>query len=201
MGGSFDPVHNAHLMVARAAAGMGLDRVMLAPARQPPHKNRPDMADPYHRFAMTALATAREKTLCVSSIELCREGPSYTIDTVRQLERAGHHVVLIMGSDSLAEIETWRDCHDLLDLASVIVYPREPLIGPRLQEELPDWVRAKHEAGSITVLDQKPDTVSSTAVRALIRSQGTAPGLIPESVERYIIKHRIYAGGLEGSTD
>ena len=201
MGGSFDPVHNAHLKVARAAAGGGLDSVMLAPARQPPHKNRPDMADPFHRFAMTALATAEDASLCVTPIELYREGPSYTIDTVRHFRKAGHQVVLIMGSDSLAEIETWRDCRELLDLASVMVYPRVPLVGDRFEEILPDWIRAKRDAGVIVHLDRVPDATSSTTVRALLRSRGTAPGLIPESVERYIIKHRIYAGGLEGSTD
>lgn len=201
MGGSFDPVHNAHLKVARAAADRGLDQVVLAPARRPPHKNRPDMADPFHRFAMTALATAEDATLCVTPIELYREGPSYTIDTVKHFKKAGHQVVLIMGSDSLAEIETWRDCHELLDLASVMVYPRLPLVGDHYEGKLPEWIRAKRDAGLIVDLEHEPDTTSSTAVRALLRSRGTAPGLIPESVERYIIKHRIYAGGLEGPTE
>lgn len=201
MGGSFDPVHNAHLKLARAAAALGLDYVVLAPARQPPHKNRPDMAHPFHRFAMTALATADDANLHVSPIELYREGPSYTIDTVRHFSEAGHQVVLIMGSDSLAEIETWRDCHELLNLASVMVYPRLPLVGDVFVAKLPGWIRAKRDAGVIVDLVQEPDTISSTSVRALLRSQGTAPGLIPASVERYIIKHRIYAGGLEGPTD
>ena len=201
MGGSFDPVHNGHLKVARAAARLGLDLVVLAPARQPPHKNRPDMAHPFHRFAMTALATADDANLCVSPIELYREGPSYTIDTVRHFRRAGHDVVLIMGSDSLAELETWRDCHDLLELASIMVYPREPFVGELLEEKLPGWIRAKRDAGVIVEVGREHDATSSTSVRELLRAEGSATGLIPAAVERYIIKHRIYAGGLEGPAD
>lgn len=201
MGGTFDPVHNGHMRVARAAAAWGLDRVALVPARRPPHKDRGDMAEPYHRFAMAALAAGSDDRLVVSAHEVTREGPGYTIDTVRHFADRGHNVVLIMGSDSLAEFETWRECRALLELARLIVYPRRPHVGDPIEARLPGWIRDKRREGWIVPLDGEPDDTSSSQVRALLRSGGSARALVPELVERYIIKHRLYTGGLEGTTD
>jgi nicotinate-nucleotide adenylyltransferase len=201
MGGTFDPVHNGHLQVARAAAPYGLDRVALVPARRPPHKDRDDMADPYHRFAMAALAAAGDDRICVSSHEVARDGPSYTIDTVRHFAGRGHDVTLILGSDSLAELETWRECRALLDLARLLVYPRRPYLGDPLESRLPGWIRDRRSAGAILWLDGEPVETSSTQVRALLRAGGSAQALVPQPVERYILKHRLYTGGLEGATE
>lgn len=197
MGGTFDPVHNGHLRVARAAAASGLDAVWLVPARWPPHKDRDDMAGPYHRFAMAALATSGDDRILASSLELERDGPSYTIDTVRLCAGLGHVVTLILGSDSLAEIETWREGAALVELARVLVYPRSPLTGPALESRLPGWIRCRLRDGGIVQLEGEPEPTSSTRVRDLLRSGGSARGLVPESVERYIVKHRLYAGTRE----
>src|SRR5688572_19796885 len=147
MGGTFDPVHRGHLRVAEAALRRGLDRVDFVPARRPPHKQRPDMTGPFHRFAMAALATSGRPGLGVSAYEISRDVPSYTIETVRHFSDQGHAVTLIMGSDSLADIETWRECRELLDLARVLVYPRRPALPGSLEDRLPDWVRARMVPG------------------------------------------------------
>lgn len=198
MGGTFDPIHNGHLKVARAAAGLGLDRVALVPARLPPHKDRVDLADPFHRFAMSALATIGDDRLCVSACEVAREGPSYTIETVRSFIEDGMDVTLIMGSDSLAEIETWRDCHELLDLVQVIVYPRAPMLAAQLEQRLPDWVMRLWKGGAIVYLDGSIDETSSTVIRSLLREGRPAVGLLPAEVARYISKHRLYVEGTGG---
>ena len=159
------------------------------------------MADPFHRFAMAALATSQDERLVVSAHEVAREGPSYTIDTVRHFAGHERHLALILGSDSLAEIESWRECRALLDLAPLIVYPRRPHVDGLLDDRLAGWIREKRAAGSIVTLDCEPDDIFSTQVRALLRSGQFAGALVPEAVERYIIKHRLYTGGLEETTD
>ncbi|HET9480926.1 MAG TPA: nicotinate (nicotinamide) nucleotide adenylyltransferase, partial [Candidatus Polarisedimenticolia bacterium] len=143
LGGTFDPIHRGHLRVAQAAAAAGVDLVALMPVRRPPHKDRDDIAGAYHRFAMAALAAAGERKVTVSTFEVTREAPSYTIDTVRHFVGAGHQVCLIMGSDSLSEIESWRDCRTLIEMAGVIVYPRRPLVPGVLEAKLPDWLRER----------------------------------------------------------
>lgn len=198
MGGTFDPIHNGHLVVARAALRLGLERVALVPARLPPHKDREDIADPFHRFAMIALAAAEDDGLRVSACEVARQGPSYTIETVRRFIASGMDVTLIMGSDSLAEIETWRECRELLDLADVIVYPRAPIVAPELWRRLPGWVNEKLNAGSIRYVDAPVDRTSSTEVRRLLRQGLPAAGLLPAAVSRYIVRHRLYVEGTEG---
>lgn len=198
MGGTFDPIHNGHLRVARAAAKLGLDRVALVPVRLPPHKDRADLADPFHRFAMSALATIGDEKLCVSACEVAREGPSYTIETVRHFIAAGMDVTLIMGSDSLAEIETWRECRALLELVQVIVYPRAPILAAELEQRLPDWVMRLWKGGAIVYIDGSVDETSSTVVRRLLKAGGPAADLLPAEVAQYIIKHRLYVEGTEG---
>lgn len=202
MGGTFDPIHNGHLRVARAALARGLDRLDFVPARRPPHKTRDDMTDPFHRFAMAALATLGEDRLGVSACEVAREGPSYTIDTVRQFVAPGTELFLIMGSDSLAEIDTWRECRVLLDLVRVLVYARRPYAllppGPFVRR-LPEWVRPRWESGSISVLDGPPDETSSTAIRAHLRAGRPASDFLPPAVAEYVTKHHLYAVGSERS--
>ena len=195
MGGTFDPIHNGHLRVARAALESGLDRVDFVPAHRPPHKTREDITSPYQRFAMAALATVSESRLGVSAFEVAREGVSFTIDTVRSFAGRGHELFLIMGSDSLAEIDTWRECRDLLELAGLRVYSRRPVLMRPLDQfktRLPEWVRARWDAGSIVELPGPPEDVSSTGIRDLVRSRRSASHLMPPAVDEFITKHHLY---------
>jgi len=200
MGGTFDPIHRAHLKVARAAVRHGLDFVLFVPAHQPPHKSRPDITDPFHRYAMAALATQGEPRLGVSPFEVARRGTSYTIDTVRHFGASGDEITLIMGTDSLVEIDTWRDCRELLERARIIAYPRRPDVGPDLAGRLPEWVRSKL-GDEITCLEGLPDETSSTTLRRLLAGRGDVSDLVPEPVAEYIHKHDLYVNGPEGPTD
>lgn len=198
MGGTFDPVHRGHQRVAAAALECGLDRVLLVPTRRPPHKEARDISDSYHRFAMAALATAGRDRIGVSAWEVTRDAPSYTIDTVRHFSSAGHEVILIVGTDSLAELETWRDARALIEESGVAAYPRRPLTPDRLEEALPGWIRQKISAeatagrGRVTMLKGEPDDTSATGIRGMIRGSRPVTGLLDPAVEEYILKQGLY---------
>jgi nicotinate-nucleotide adenylyltransferase len=199
MGGTFDPIHRGHLRVARAAlAGAeGLDRVDFVPARQAPHKTRGPGAGPFDRFAMAALATAGDDRLGVWDFELSRDHPSWTIETVREAAGRGHEVTLIMGSDSLADLESWRESREILERARVLVYPRQPAVGEALASRLPPWIRRRMEppGPTIAVLAKETDDVSSSDIRDRLRAGRSITGLTPSTVEEYIRKHHLYVHG------
>jgi len=193
-GGTFDPPHRGHLAIAGAALRQGLDRVALVPARRPPHKDPAGITDPFHRFAMAALAADGVERLMVLPIEVKREGPSYTIDTVRHFLAAGDDVTLIMGADSLAEIDTWKEGDRIVESARIAVYPRRPLEIGRLAERLP-------AAARLLVLEGPEDEVSASAIRRLAAAGEPFDDLVPAAVARYIRKHRVYLNPVEGMTD
>ena len=206
LGGTFDPIHHGHMAVARSAAACGMDRVLLVPARRPPHKEREGIMDPFHRFAMVALATTSDERLGVSPFELARAETSYTIETVRHFLGAGHQVTLIMGSDSLVELESWRECRALLDLAGVLAYPRMPYLPDDLPQRLPAWIRSRLDpgwdaAGAIRILNGSPVDASSTEIRDRLTAGKPVTGLVPAATEEYIRKHGLYAPLPEGRTD
>jgi len=201
LGGTFDPIHTGHIRVARAALAAGLSRVVLVPARQAPHKSGLSTTDPFHRFALAALAAVGETSVGVSSYEVLREEPSYTINTVRYFRDRGAQVALIMGTDSLVEVETWRDCRELLDTAAILAYPRRPFLGDTVAPKLPDWIRGRLAAdgagrpGTVQILAGPPDDVSSTLIRDRIRRSEPLDGLLTPAVEEYVRKNGLYAGG------
>jgi len=198
MGGTFDPIHRGHLRLAQAGLARGLERVEMMPARRPPHKHRPDIAGPFHRFAMAALGAAGQPGLGVSDFEISRDTPSYTIETVRHFTTLGHDVTLIMGSDSLADIESWRDYRELLDRARVMVYPRRPATVDDLAAHLPAWVRERMERqpSAIEVMNEPLDEVSSSEIRERIRIGHPLDGMLPPAVEEYVLKQGLYVAGV-----
>src|SRR5262245_6895898 len=127
-GGTFDPVHNGHITVARSVSRLfGLDRVIFVPACTPPHKRGASISPAYHRFAMLALATEDDAGFLVSTIELDEPERPYAVDTVARLkQQLGSHCRLffIMGADSWAEIRTWHEWEKLLQMCDQIVVTR-----------------------------------------------------------------------------
>jgi nicotinate-nucleotide adenylyltransferase len=199
MGGSFDPVHTAHLALARTAlAHLSLDQVRWIPVGQPWQKAR-RLAAPEHRLAMVTLATQGEPRFTVDDIEIRRDGPSYTLDTVRELQARGglgqearNHWFLIIGQDQYANLPTWHGWHELIDRVTLAVACRGDQ-QPRPARELAD---TPHR---MVVLPMPPMTVSSTDIRARL-AQGDAadtlaPAMVPPAVARYIANHQLYAPG------
>ena len=182
LGGTFDPVHHGHLRAAEnARTALGLDRVAFMPARVPPHRATP-AAPALHRYAMVALAVTGDPAFFASDLELAREGPSYTVDTVRALREHGE-VVLIVGSDNLPLLPGWKDAPQLLELCTVAVVGR-PGQAHAVPAELPG---ARFHA-----VDESEVPVSSSDLRRRVREGRSIRYLTPRSVARYIEDQGLY---------
>lgn len=180
-GGTFDPPHLGHLAVAIAARDtLELDRILLVVANQPWQKvgHRP-VTEARHRLAMTELLVQNSDGLEVSDLEIVRGGMSYTIDTVKQLQEAGHEVVLIMGADAAAGIDSWERATELSRLTRIAVVDRPGYDMP----ELANWSVDKIPAQSISV--------SSSQVRSSMSEGSPATDNIPSAVRRYIDLHHL----------
>jgi nicotinate-nucleotide adenylyltransferase len=195
-GGTFDPPHVGHLALAEAAReSLRLDRVLFVPAGLPPHKGRARLSDVAHRFAMTRLAVRGNGAFTVSALEARRDGPSFTVDTLRALRKRAPraHIFLLMGADSLEEFPTWRDPETILAFATLAVACR-PGVAPAAGRV--PWrgaaLRRLGGAARIAWLGNPGLDVSSSAIRARLRRRRTVRYLIPDAVARYIARHRLY---------
>jgi len=205
LGGTFDPVHLGHVAAGRAAASaLRLDEVRLVPSRLPPHRAVGPRASSHHRFAMAALAALGEPAWTVSDVELGREGPSYSYDTLTALAAGGwrpSQIFFVIGADAFAEIATWSRYPAVLDLAhfAVVTRPGTTLDDvrtrvPALAERLttPDALATRVAPGIVLVTAETPD-VSSTDIRARAARGESLAGLVPAPVEQYIRRHGLYA--------
>ncbi len=184
-GGSFDPVHDAHLALARTALEqLALDEVRWIPVGHAWQKTR-QLADAADREAMVRLAIDGEPRFVLDRSELRRPGISYTLDTVRELAAAhpGDDLVLILGQDQYASLHTWRDWRELLGLVSLAIAGRpgalatvDPLVAQTAQE-----------AVRLPMMD-----ISSTEVRRRVAAGESIAGLVPATVARYIEERRLY---------
>jgi len=185
LGGTFDPIHNGHLEAADAARReLTLDRVMLMPARTPPHRSSEPRASAFHRFAMAALAATTKPGMEVSDLELHREGPSYTSITLQQLHVEGYmpsQLFFILGADAFAEIATWHDYPRLLDFSNFVVVSRPGTSTPH----------ATSGPRIFFVAAETPD-VSSTEIRRRVSAGEPIDGLVPSIVADHIRRHRLY---------
>lgn len=185
LGGSFDPVHNAHVALARVALDqLQLDELRWVPAGQPWQKSR-RLASAADREAMVRLAMGDEPRFVLERCELERPGPSYTLDTVRQLQAAepGAQWFFILGQDQYQGLHTWAGWRELLGLITLAVANRPGA-------ELPvnaEIQAAGHEAVALPMME-----ISSTDIRARIAAGQGAHGLVPDAVARYIDSHHLY---------
>jgi len=208
LGGTFDPIHLGHLAVADAARRMlALDEILLMPSLAPPHRAAGPAASPFHRFAMVAMVCAAHPYLVASDIELVRQGPSYTADTLRRLHAAGYaawQIFFLTGADAFAEIATWRDYPDVLSLSHFVVSSRPGIPATELLARLPDlasrMVTVPEEgvmspdetAPRVFLLDCPTPDVSSTDIRSRSRDGRPIEGLVPSAIERHIRRHGLY---------
>jgi nicotinate-nucleotide adenylyltransferase len=182
-GGSFDPVHHGHLMLAELLReSERLQRIVFVPAWQSPHKPRCG-APGVHRIAMLRLAVRGNAAFRVSDIEMRRGGPSYTIDTVRTFARRWKkRPWLLLGGDALVDLPTWRDSEALRREARIVVFAR------------PGFAAAKRRAARLGFRyhELTLSTLSSSEVRGRVRRGRSIRYRVPEAVRRYIERHRLY---------
>jgi nicotinate (nicotinamide) nucleotide adenylyltransferase len=214
LGGTFDPIHFGHIDAAEAArAAIGLDEIVLVPAHDPPHRNDDPHASSFHRFGLIALAIAERNAYRVSDVELTREGPSYTVDTLQHLHRSGwrpSQLFFILGTDAFAEIATWHEFPAVLDAAHFVVIARPgmtidaalaraPAMKTRIQT-LEGAHRQRDNETAIFLVQATTRDVSSTTIRQRLANRQPIDDLVPEPVARHILAHRLYGavGDLHG---
>jgi nicotinate-nucleotide adenylyltransferase len=203
-GGSFNPPHFGHLRLAEELCEtLRLTRVVFVPSANPPHKSGARMASAHERSEMLRLACAGNKRFEVSDIEIKRDGPSYTVDTLAAIPQENRErVYFVLGSDSLREIHTWKDYERLFTLCNFVVVTRPGLKFETAWACVPDHIRRQyrihdseylHGTGlrvipsSVTGLD-----ISSTMIRGLIGNAKSVRYLTPEPVRIYIQEKGIY---------
>lgn len=192
LGGTFDPPHLGHLWLAALAADeLALDRVLFMPAGRPPHKRGRRISSTSDRLVMTRLAIAGNPAFELCPLEIERPGPSFTVDSVRELRRLhpDAHLYLLMAADSLGQIHTWRDPQRLLALV-------EWAVGPRAGFELPDGGRLRERFGAhasrIHLLGGPALEVSASAIRRRVAEGRTIRYLVPRAVEDHIADRNLY---------
>ena len=203
LGGTFDPIHNGHIAAGVCAqAALGLAQVLVVPSRMPPHRSAG--ASPEDRLALVSMAAAEQQGWTGSDIELKRNGPSYTFDTLTALRATStQQLFFVIGADAFAEIATWSRYPAVLDLAHFAVVARPGTTLDSLQKRLPDLAERmttpdvfKSKAASarlavILIQAETPD-VSSTTIRRRVCAGESISELVPASVASYISTHRLY---------
>lgn len=214
-GGTFNPIHLAHLRAAEEAReALRLDQVLFVPSATPPHKRTRHLAPAVHRLAMVRRAIAGNPAFRVSPIELDRPGRSYSVDTVRMLREqlpAATRFVFLLGLDAFREIDTWKDYRTLFTLVDFAVLSRPPQHAATLRGLLPVAARRQfcygsrqqtlvHTSGTrilfltVTALD-----ISASAIRRRLRRGESVRYLVPAPIEHYIRRHQLYRGGATSS--
>ena len=195
LGGSFDPPHESHLRIARQALDqLPVKRLLVIPSGDHPHKNGAEMADAAHRVAMARLAFAGLEGVSVDDRELHREGPSFTVDTLAELrqEHPGKELFFLIGSDNLPLLPTWHQHHRMLELATVVTWPRQGYpIDPSQLRGL-DLSEREQAALLAHALRLPADDVSATELRAALRAGDGRPAALPTAVADYAAAHGLY---------
>jgi nicotinate-nucleotide adenylyltransferase len=188
MGGTFDPIHHGHLVAAsEVQAWFDLDEVVFVPTGRPYQKSDREISPAEHRYLMTVIATAANPRFRVSRVDIDRAGPTYTIDTLRDLheEMPDAELYFITGADALADIFTWRDVAELFDLANFVGCTRPGYeMDPSTLGSIP--------AERVTLVEIPALAISSTDCRERVARGMPVWYLVPDGVVQYIAKHDLY---------
>ncbi|WP_202710640.1 nicotinate-nucleotide adenylyltransferase [Sporosalibacterium faouarense] len=200
MGGTFDPIHIGHLVIAEEVRNkFNLDKVIFIPSGQPPHKNLSNVTEPEHRYQMTLLATISNPYFEVSSIEMDRAGKTYTVDTIKKLNEVFNEEVdfyFITGADAILDLPTWKNVNELLTLCNFVAATR-PGFGLEKMQKGIEKLEKKYNR-SIYTLIVPALQISSTDIRNRINNNQSIKYLLPESVEHYIYKNNLYKSSENG---
>ncbi|MFN8081763.1 MAG: nicotinate-nucleotide adenylyltransferase [Kineosporiaceae bacterium] len=192
MGGTFDPIHHGHLVAAsEVAAEFDLDEVVFVPTGQPWQKADREVSPAEHRYLMTVVATASNPRFTVSRVDIERPGPTYTIDTLRDLQkqRPGADLFFMTGADALAQILSWKDSDELFELAHFVGVTRP---GHVLDD-------AGLPADRVSLMEVPAMAISSTDCRDRVGRGEPVWYLVPDGVVQYIAKYGLYAPGSTSS--
>jgi nicotinate-nucleotide adenylyltransferase len=193
MGGTFDPPHMAHLIMAEIALSeYKLDRVLFIPAGTPPHKVNSDITDAEDRYAMTLLSIASNPNFYITRMEIERKGPSYSVDTIRELKEiygSGTDIYFILGMDEALDITSWHEAEQLPSLTQFIIAPRPGFDESDIKKRVPNAF-----GNVFNMLSMQPIYIASTDIRNLVERSISVRYLVPETVNEYILKHKLYKG-------
>ncbi len=196
MGGTFDPIHYGHLVLAeQIRTQFNLEKILFIPAGIPPHKLDMDITSSKHRYFMSLLATITNPSFEVSKIEIEEKSISYTVNTIRKLKSIykDGDLYFITGADALYELDTWNDLENLLKMCNFIAATR-PGIDNKLLVEKKDFLNKKYDA-NIIITAVPALAISSTDIRNRIKDGESIKYIVPESVEYYIYKNNLYLEG------
>lgn len=195
LGGTFDPPHNGHLKIAAAArSALGLAQIVFIPAGQPPHKLDDPVSPAATRLAMLELALARHPDFVISRLELLRAGPSYTVDTLRELHQTlgdDAEIYFIMGMDSLQNFHTWHQPQEIVKLCKLAVLRRPgfDVDLDTLEKQVPGVT------ASVVIIPGPEFDISASEIRARVRRGESIRGLVPPAVAAFIKTNRLYKNG------
>lgn len=191
LGGTFDPIHNAHIELAQYAyRELGLDSVMFIPAYIPPHKRNRRITDEQHRLNMVRLATAMYTYFEVSDIELRLKGASYTARTLTELNDGQSQLIFIVGADSFMNLETWHTPEIIFANADIACACRNGVDKETLIIKAQEYKERYN--GTTYILDMPDTDISSTHIREIIRAGGNPSNYIPSAVWNYIQENGLY---------
>ncbi len=195
-GGTFDPIHIGHLIIAeRACEELELNRLLIIPACIPPHKQEKNIVDSEHRYEMVKLATAGNTKFEVSDTELKRHGVSYSVETLRIIQamvRVLSEYYFIIGSDMLPILHTWKEIDKLVDMCTFVVAVRPGFKKENWKKLLPSLSPEIREKVVQHPLENPLVDISSTEIRKRAADGKSIRYLVPEPVEEYIHKHGLY---------
>jgi nicotinate-nucleotide adenylyltransferase len=219
LGGSFNPIHNGHLTIARLVRDqLRLDQVLFIPTGDPPHKRDGSLAPARDRYEMVRLALASTPSFQLSDIEIRRPGKSYSIDTIRELQRQfgpSTELYFLIGLDAFLDLPNWKEPIALLHACRFVVVPRpgqsfQSLANMPLLPALDAHTLTQLDAGTLSQLDIvmssrkgiiclpiPPCSISSSEIRQRIRQRTTQANMLPPPVESYILQHRLYQEGCD----
>ncbi|MDP4119680.1 MAG: nicotinate (nicotinamide) nucleotide adenylyltransferase [Bacillota bacterium] len=192
LGGSFNPIHNAHVMLAeRFEEKLQFDKVLVMPSKIPPHKSITELVSEEHRLNMCRLACENFEKAEVSEIELHRSGASYTVDTLIALNQmyGESEIYLIVGADMYLTLESWKNASKIFELATICTAPRDESD----YEILLNYSKKLNIIGAKSIiLKEHIADISSTDIRQILKDGGDIGSFVCPKVKEYIIKHKLY---------